>query len=139
MNLAAAQDDLADLFPLYTDRYAMLRPSKQASAFLQDLKKNRTKLNARGFFFGSSRLAVQAKPDQYKPGCTYCGLCMYGCPYELIYNSSFTLREFLRNQRFKYIDNLIVHKVKESNGMVEIQAESRDRGETIAFKGTRVM
>jgi len=138
LNISAVRDDLADIFPLHADKYQTLYPSNQASALLEDLKKNRAKLNSRGVFFGLSRLAVQAESDHNKPGCVYCGLCMYGCPYELIYNSSFTLRELLRDKRFKYMDNVVVHKVRESNGAVQIKGESRDRGEAVAFSGTRV-
>jgi len=138
VNLSAVQDDLADRFPLYSNTYHPLRPSNQAAALLDDLNKNKSALNASGIFFGSSRLAVRAQPNQHQSGCVYCGLCMYGCPYELIYNSAFTLKKLLRNERFTYLDNIIVHRITESNGDVNINATSRDKDEDIFFKGTRV-
>lgn len=138
MPLAAAKDDLTDIFPLYTDTYHTLRPSQQAAAFLEDLNANRAQLRAHGFIFGTSRLAVQAYPDQHKPGCVYCGLCMYGCPYELIYNSAFTLQTLLAHPNLTYRAGLIVRRVAESHGRVQINAESMETGETIALTGTRV-
>ncbi len=136
--LAASQDGLADRFPLYTNRAYPLKPSHQAAAFLDDMERHQAVLNDQGVFFGRSRLAVQAQPDQHKPGCVYCGLCMYGCPYELIYNSASTLNQLLPHEQFTYMGNVIVDKLTESGGRVHITARSRDKGEPIAFEGARV-
>ena len=44
---------------------------------------------AAGFRFGQSRLAVRAGANENGPGCAYCGLCLNGCPYGLIYDAGF--------------------------------------------------
>src|SRR5919109_2438018 len=52
MDLAATRDDLASRFPLYSDSYQPLRHSHQVEEFLDDLRRNREPLQARGFLFG---------------------------------------------------------------------------------------
>ncbi len=138
MNLAAISDDLESIFPLYSKNYYPLNQSKQAILFKEDLESNKSKLKANGFVFGNSRLAVQAHPFKGKPGCVYCGLCLYGCPYGLIYNSSDTLNELLYKENFHYINNVIVQKLKETKDGVSIYCRSRINDEKLYFSGSKV-
>jgi ferredoxin len=85
LDLSAQDDGLTGLFPLYTDRYRLLAPSRQAAALLRDLRGSGPELRACGVHFGASRLAVRTA------GCIYCGLCMFYCPYRLIYCSASAL------------------------------------------------
>ncbi len=55
MQLSAATDDLAELFPIYTDRARPLRSSRQAQAFLADLGRHKSKMDAAGVKFGAAR------------------------------------------------------------------------------------
>lgn len=136
--LAATEDELASLFPLYTNAYHPLRPSKQAASLLEDLQRYKTTLNARGFHFGASRLAVQPHPTEDGPGCVYCGLCMYGCPYGAIYTTSSTFPELERAADFRYLQGIIVQKLVESGDAVNIIARSRQTGEKLTFEASRV-
>jgi choline dehydrogenase-like flavoprotein len=113
MALSARCDDLADIFPLYTDHPCELPPSRQAVAFLEDLTTHRRALASSGLFFGYSRLAVST-------GCVSCGQCLYGCPYELIYNSAKTLDELRERSLLTYIPGVIVDRVEETNRSVKI-------------------
>jgi len=79
-----ARDDLSRDFPLYAEEGRGLRLSSQMQALLGDLDARRGELSKRGITFGRARLAVK---DEVGAGCRYCGLCLYGCPYRLIFNS----------------------------------------------------
>jgi choline dehydrogenase-like flavoprotein len=138
MHLSATRDNLETAFPLYSTRYRPLRPGRQAAALLRDLHAHQLALNAAGIFFGQSRLAVQAEATDGRPGCAYCGLCMYGCPYGLIYNASATLAQLQRENNFHYVKGVVVRKVAETQGRVRILAESMTTRESLAFEGTRV-
>ncbi len=138
MDLAAVNDDLVNKFPLYSKTYKPLKLCNQSVDLIKDLEKNKNILNSGGFFFGTSRLAVSPEPAEGKAGCVYCGLCHYGCPTSAIYNSSYTLEELKKNKNFHYIKNVIVQKVSESNGKVNIFAISKLKNEPITFTGTRV-
>lgn len=138
MNLAATRDDLELIFPLYNDTTCSLQPSQQAQKFMNNLIENQKQLYAEGIFFGYSRLAVQVNPQADKPGCTYCGMCMYGCPYYLIYSSSFTLETLKRYPNFRYVSGIVVEKVSEAQGSATIYGRLLKNDEEITLKGERV-
>lgn len=138
VDLSAVHDDLETQFPLFSERPDGLRPSRQASALLGDLAKSREELHRAGLFFGSSRIAVRASAANGKPGCVYCGLCLYGCPYELIYNSAATLQSLIDQRHLKYRPNVIVTGLRETAGGVEISATDRLTNQPISFQADRV-
>lgn len=137
MKLTAGRDDLEERFPLYCDDCAPVRPSTQAESFIEDLRKSRDLLKQRGFLFGYSRIAV-APRNRHGRECAACGLCMYGCPYGLIYNSASTLDELCADARFKYVRGVVVEKFSETAGGVEIVARSRESGARLTFDARRV-
>lgn len=137
MRLAAVEDALSSRFPLYCDDFHALPQSRQIEKFLNDLGKNRQQLGARGFLFGGARLAVAAQnPHGY--GCATCGLCTYGCPYGLIYNSATTLNELMAHSAFTYVPDVVVTKLTEVGEEVIIQATSRSRSKQFSFHASRV-
>jgi choline dehydrogenase-like flavoprotein len=137
MPLSAQNDDLAKLFPLYIDECASLPASRQAAGMLADLQRNRAKLYANGIHFGSSRLAVNADNRHGRPDCVQCGLCMYGCPYGLIYSSDQTLAVLVATGRVHYKPGVIVQSVEEIGTGVRIRAVDH-AGNLEAYSGERV-
>jgi len=137
MQLAAQQDDLEAVFPLYSGAHHDLRPSRQAAALMKDLGASRAALRARGVTFGYSRLAVRRCSPFAQAGCVYCGLCMYGCPYELIYNSATTLEELRARGNFRYLSDVFVERVEESRGSVSVMVRSTRSNERRTFRGSR--
>ena len=138
MEFSACRDDLESLFPLYSNCPQELRHSRQAAKLLADMQSNRESLRASGFAFGSSRLAIRADIAPDRPGCVYCGLCMYGCPYRLIFNTSSTLAELMKFSNFRYLKNVVVQKLVESKGKVIVLASSRLSGERLLFDAESV-
>jgi len=138
MDLSATADDLAETFPLYSDCYHPLTLSKQAAELLADLERYKTGLNSDGISFGKSRLAVRANTKNGKCGCVYCGMCLYGCPYELIYSSTGTLAVLQDNPRFKYVPNVLVKRLSERGDKVEIHTHAVCSSKPSVLKGTRV-
>ena len=136
--LAGSRDAIHSVLPLYSRRYQPLRPSRQASDFAKDLAANREALAADGITTGSSRLAVRAQPSEEGPGCAYCGLCMYGCPYGAIYNPASTLEQLRVNPDFEYVDRVVVEKVIEREGRVHITATSMADDQALTFQAERV-
>jgi choline dehydrogenase-like flavoprotein len=138
IDVSAVSDDLASIFPLYTDRAVPLKPSRQAVALLADMNRRKDRLTAAGIRFGAARLAVRAAENNGRPGCVYCGLCLYGCPYQLIYNSADALAGLQSNANFQYAPNVIVTRLTESAGRVQITAKSRGPAEPLLFQADRV-
>ena len=125
MNLAAQRDDLASLLPIHARHPEPLRPSRQAEAFLRDADRFREALHDAGIHIGRARLAVRANPGPADAGCVYCGLCLYGCPYGLIYNTRSTLDLLAADSRFRYQSDIVVSKLVETGTGVRILGRSR--------------
>lgn len=138
MNVSAVQDDLASRYPLHTSTHSPLRTSCQAVAMLKRLQKHRQKLAGAGISFGQARLAVRAVEQDNQPGCAYCGLCMYGCPYGLIYSSAQTLKRLRLTPNFKYVSGFVCRKVSENAQSVKIEADALATGKRTMFEGQRV-
>jgi len=132
MPFSARHDELEEIFPLHHDRPGRLASSKQAAEFLSDLELSKAALLSRGISFGTSRLALQSEVSNGKPGCVYCGKCLYGCPYELIYNSSHSLDRLSAHRSFTYRSGLVVEQLKENGSQVEISG--RTAGDRAAFQ-----
>jgi choline dehydrogenase-like flavoprotein len=100
--LSAAKDDLAKLLPLFTDSPGQLASSQQTQIFLRTLDRQRDKLRRAGIYYGRARVAIRAARDAHSPGCVYCGMCVYGCPYGYIYNSADTVAQLQCSKKFTY-------------------------------------
>jgi choline dehydrogenase-like flavoprotein len=135
--MSATKDDLAERFPLFSTDYHALPTSRQAEALMRDLNVNRDALRAQGFVFGYSRLAVRARNEDGR-GCATCGLCMYGCPYSLIYNSNTTLADLMRNPLFTYRGGVVVERFAENGDQVTITARSMADQAPLTFEGSRL-
>lgn len=124
MPFSGRHDRLERHFPLHHDQPGVLASSRQAAGFLHDLEANEPALTAHGVSFGVSRLALQAELSDGKPGCVYCGKCIYGCPYELIYNSSHSLEKLRTNRAFTYRGGMIVERLREVDSQVEVSGRT---------------
>src|SRR5262249_45317642 len=131
IDTSASPDDLADRWPLHGTTSASLRPSRQASALLARAALHRDALEVAGIHVGRSRLAVRAH------ACVYCGLCMYGCPYELIFNSAHLLPKLRRDPRFAYRPGVIVQRVVETGEGVAVCGIDKATGRPLRFAGQR--
>lgn len=119
--LSATEDDLLEYFPLYTDSCSFVPGGKQTENLFQDLWSSRETLRRKKVFFGRSRLAFKQTPTQ---GCEKCNLCMYGCPYGVIFNSSQLIHEWSAAKKIEYIDNVIVEKVEEKKDHILVHGLS---------------
>ena len=140
MKIACFEDDLAAKFPLYTEDHDTFTHSRQAELLLEVFKKNKKKLYDNGIIFGNSRLAVKfssSNSDKNKKRCTYLGMCLYGCPYKLIYSTADTLEELKKCNNFKYISNVIVDKIVEKDNKSLIIAHDKTTNESIKFIGNK--
>lgn len=138
MPLAGRHDSLEEFFPLHSDRMQELRMSRQAAAFLEDLNSSAGELKREGIIFGASRLAVRSQRDNHLPGCCYCGNCMYGCPYELIYSSSSTLETLRQNPNFSYRKDVAVDRLVERGESVTLLGRDIKTNDRLQLRGSRV-
>ncbi len=112
---AADDDDFDGAHPLHAGTIPALQLSRTSQAFLDHVTRHRDALHARGVTIARSRLAVRSGD------CRYCGLCLYGCPFGLIWSSDMELRELSARfgPRFRYERGWIVDQVQEREGFVD--------------------
>jgi choline dehydrogenase-like flavoprotein len=135
--LAAGRDDLDKLLPLHLPEPGGLEASRQSKRLLGHLQRHRDWLGEQGVHFGHARAAVQS-PRAGAPGCVYCGLCMYGCPYGYIYNSADTVRAMQSDPRFTYQPATVVTRVGEQGTTVSVSGYEREGGAPFSMTGARV-
>ena len=104
MTLAGVEDDLAEVFPLIAPARRLPPPADRTERVLGRYRARRPLVRSHGITLGRARLAFRS--DE----CTRCGLCMTGCPLELIYSSSHTFDRLRAQGRITYRpDKLAVH------------------------------
>lgn len=136
--LSAVKDGLCDVLPMHCDNPVALKAGRQSEAFLRDLRSSSGRLRSKGITFGTSRLAVRADSENGKPGCAYCGLCLYGCPYDLIYCTKHTLQEMLEDPNFTYVPDTIVDRLEESKDKVTVFGRNRLTGDRTQYAAEKV-
>ena len=129
MPIAEGRDDLEEHFPAFGAAEPMPL-SAQADALWRTMQSHRDELRCRNVLFGHSRLAVEVKR------CVRCGLCMYGCPYSLIYSTAFTVDAMRANPNFTYAPGNVVQRVEESGDEVRVHAIAGN-GEAVVLRGRR--
>ena len=115
-----------------------VRRSRQAQQLLDDLESHREALTRLGFEYGYSPLAVRSFPKNGDAGCVYCGLCLYGCPYSLIYSSAHSLPELESFPGFRYVPGHYVERVEEKHGRVPFMGRRTDTGSREQLTAERV-
>jgi len=136
MPIASGLDRLSDLYPLYSDRVHRFEHSPQAKLLLSRWDAASQPLATNHIRFGSSRVAFRTQQPS-GDGCAYCGLCMYGCPRGLIYNSADTLQQLRSSPNFRYIDGLTVDAVHEDPDGVHLCCRSNADGSPTIVRGKR--
>ena len=141
--VAGVRDDFEEIFPSYHEAPSLLQTSPQATAILRRWQKNRRKLVAAGFRWGKSRLLVSGKHAETPTGrlsyhrsnelaaenaCVECGMCMYGCPYDLIYSSRKSIRKWEEVGKIKYETDILVEGFKEIADRVEVWGRNLSTG-----------
>ena len=135
MPVAQGHDALEEILPTFKITEPMPL-SPQASALLGDMQSHKQDLRKQGITFGRSRLAVNVTGIDAPGPCVRCGLCMYGCPYGLLYSTAQTLDTLLANPNFRYAPGFIVQRLEEAGGEVRVHTlNPQGLPETLA--GTR--
>ncbi len=136
MPLAARRDGLEKQFPLYAQSYQPQQMSRQADAMLRDMERHASSLAAKGVQYGAARIAVHARQNGHD--CVHCGLCMYGCPYQLIYSTRTTLQQLRQNPGFHYVSGFHAKRVDEIGDQVKISGIRLPEQAVENFIGERV-
>jgi choline dehydrogenase-like flavoprotein len=127
--ISAHHDGLSKKYPTTPAPHA-LKPSDQAAKLLHNLERRLASEERAGLAFGHARVAVGS-------GCRRCGMCLYGCPYRQIFNSSWLVEEFAQRPGFSYVQGARVHSLSETGDHVEVAGRTVD-GRPFSERARRV-
>ena len=128
LGIAGEKDDLADWLPLHAAPRAQLRASTQGATMLDAMTRHRAALHEHGFRFGRARVAADAS------NCTYCGLCLHGCPDRLIYSSNRTIAAMQANPNFTLRGDTVI----ETLGDGVAHGKDRSTGASISLEAQQI-
>jgi choline dehydrogenase-like flavoprotein len=132
MTLAGVDDDLAELFPLLVPARALPPPSERTERVLGRYAARQALVQSHGITLGRARLAFRAHE------CTRCGLCMTGCPYELIYSSSHTFDRLRAENRITYRSGLLAVRLGEVDGAPHVVVRNAETGRVERLTADRI-
>lgn len=118
--LSAVQDSLSAEFPLSSKPCRRLKMTAQHTDILQDITSAGGPMIA-----GQARLAVQASGDN-KEGCVYCGMCLTGCPFDMILNMGQELENMVAKDQVRYRPGRVVTRLEETKNGVTVSAVDLD-------------
>lgn len=93
--------------------------SLQAQYILQNLlKKNTWK---KYFNVYRAQLALDKNNSIHSTNCSNCGMCLSGCPSNIIFNPKvFIHKKLMAKKNFKYVSNKFIYKYEEIDGQVKV-------------------
>ena len=136
--IAGEHDDLAALLPLHATAPAKLAMSRQARQMADTMARHRDALRVAGIHFGRARVAMRSEATESSPGCVYCGLCLHGCPHEIIFNAEHTVAAFGQNERFSYRPNIVVQSAGDTASGAQVSGRDRLTGEAVTVEADHV-
>ncbi|MBP6030823.1 MAG: NAD(P)-binding protein [Sphingobium sp.] len=118
IGMAAARDGLADFYDgVAIAEGRSLPQSRQAQELLTHMDRNRASFAQMGVHFGASRQAIA-------PGCRACAMCLYGCPYRLIFNAGDAVERMAAAGTLRYQGGVIVRRFAEHADGVSIHTSA---------------
>jgi len=132
MTLAGEEDDLSELFPLMVTARRLPPLADRSRRLLDRYQKQRALVRSHGITVGRARLAFRA--DE----CTRCGLCMTGCPHDLIYSSSHTFDRLRSEGRITYRPNMLATQLHEADGRPSATVRNSSSGQDEHITADRI-
>ncbi|MGA3145963.1 MAG: GMC oxidoreductase [Acidimicrobiales bacterium] len=132
MTLAGAEDDLSEVFPLMVEAGQLPPLADRSERVLDRYQARRAFVRSHAITVGRARLAFRSGD------CTCCGLCMTGCPYQLIYSSSHTFDRLRSEGRIAYRPNLLATRLEERDGSPSVRVQDTNTGARQRFSADRI-
>jgi choline dehydrogenase-like flavoprotein len=137
--LAGRKDRLDKLLPLHTLTPGPMELSGQAEMLDKYICRHTEALEAQGFTFGQSRIAACFDGTwERSDKCRRCGLCLYGCAYENLYSSTWTLDDLCKNENFTYKSGYVVDHIEKGQNNLTIYAVNDKDGSLVTFNADKV-
>jgi len=140
IGVTGAADDLARFFPVHAGLMEPLRLDRHSALLLERYGRRRRDLNEDlGCYLGRSRVATLSSDRDDRPGCSYLGRCLWGCPTGSLYTPLATLNQCHQYPNFTYRSNVYVRHLRIAQGRRVASAviTRHNGGETEEVTGDR--
>lgn len=137
--LAGRKDRLERLLPLYTLNPWPQEFSEQARILNKHMHRIIENLEKHGFFFGQSSFGACFDGSLERSNkCTRCGLCLYGCMYDDLNPSAWTVDELCKNKSFRFLSDCVVNFIEKCLNSLTIYAKKENGNLAANFKADKV-
>ena len=101
LNVCSEKDNMSSLLKFdYENEYGF-NLSPIANEWYRKIKNRISEINKDDIFVGRSQLSLNNDFNKNK-FCVECGMCMHGCPHDIIFNSRFKFDDLKRNNQIHY-------------------------------------
>jgi len=127
LDIPCVHDDLEQLYPNFGDA-PPLKLSEQGTQLMIRMLNRKSSLNSAGIRFGRGRSAIGSRYAVNGEGCVACGLCMYGCPYQAIFNAEYVVDRLKTRQDFTHKAGWIAEGIDEHAAGVTVRLRHLETG-----------
>ena len=93
----------------------------QTDAILGILDNFKNDLKLNNIYYGETNLAVNKNNNFKNTECQKCGLCFYGCPFDIIFNPKYFIENLKKNSNFSYYPYIKINKYIEKDNKVLLE------------------
>lgn len=120
IGVSGSNDDMGSFHGDMDTMQSSLDIDDNSRRLLHRYNKNPRRAHSRGVTIGRTRHAVLSLPVNDREACSYCGLCLWGCAHESIYNSVQDLSLLKSKQNFQYRNNIFINKIVKKDAGYEL-------------------
>jgi choline dehydrogenase-like flavoprotein len=128
IGVSGGEDDLAGFFPPSPSLMPPLELDSNAEAVLARYRRSRDRLQAEGFFLGTTRLAVCTREHRGRGPERYLDMAYWADFDRSVYRPQWTLEELQRSPLFRYQGGRFVQSFEETGERVRVRAQRLEDG-----------
>jgi choline dehydrogenase-like flavoprotein len=133
IGVSGLDDDMGFFHGKMNDLQGPLNIDENSRSLLKRYKVNSKRAHSQGIIIGRNRHAVISTSKNGREPCQYCGLCLWGCAYQSIYNSVQDLSVLKKKPNFQYRNNVFVKKIVKKNSGYVLQGIQVSDSTEISF------
>lgn len=137
MGICGQADDLEPYFGSTAGLLPALRLSAPSARFLGRYEHSKASLRAKGYSAGRPRLAVLTEGLRGRSPYAYEGLDFQVPHQSAVYTPAFTIDRLIKEGALQYLPGLLVRRIREVEGVVEIVAERLEGGGTETIRARK--
>ena len=109
LNISSEKDNLSSFLQFNYENTYGFQLSPVVREWYSMISNKLQELNNEGIYIGRSKLSLNNDLIK-KEFCKECGMCMHGCPHDIIYNSRLGFNNLLNDNKISYYNNYKVIK-----------------------------